>query len=374
MAVVVLAVVAQRIFVAAHPPLSWAAAAAVVAVLIDPIVDTLDRRIPRLPAVIIALLVAGGRHRGVIYLAFDELSNGLDRLGEAARRAADELEARDDSVGDLARDVDAPRRVDLFVDALDERVTGGDEVIRSTAGTAPTYLMGGILTLFLMSYGPRLARSALEQLDDPSGAPASPPSSRSRCNGRRAIFLTLGEGLVGTGGGRRGLPAGHARPGGAGPGRRRHGAAPHVGLVLGSLPLILLVLALRSDVAAIGPWSCWLAAQLVDSFVLRRRIADRSVHIGLLVPWVVVLVGYAVYGVGGAAYGLAFAVFGLALIDEFGKDRWRGIPVPEEDEAASGRLAVAADEAGEADAGGGDGGDAVETKPSADVAGPVSTA
>ena len=61
LAVVGLAMVAQRVFVAAHTPLSWAAAAAVVAVLIDPIVDTLDRRIPRLPAVIIALLVAGPR-------------------------------------------------------------------------------------------------------------------------------------------------------------------------------------------------------------------------------------------------------------------------------------------------------------------------
>jgi hypothetical protein len=91
------------------------------------------------------------------------------------------------------------------------------------------------------------------------------------------------------------------------------------------------------------------------------------------VPWVVVLVGYAVYGVGGAAYGLAFAVFALALVDEFGKDRVAGIPVPEEDEAASGRLAVAADEGGEAEPGGGDGGDTVESKPSADVAGPVST-
>jgi predicted PurR-regulated permease PerM len=62
-----------------------------------------------------------------------------------------------------------------------------------------------------------------------------------------------------------------------------------------------------------------LVCQLVDSFVVRRRVAGHSVHVGLLVPWVVALVGYAVYGVGGAAYGLAFAVFTLALLDELGR-------------------------------------------------------
>src|SRR5690606_11413677 len=71
-----------------------------------------------------------------------------------------------------------------------------------------------------------------------------------------------------------------------------------------------------------------LACQFLDSFVVRRRVAHRSVHVGLLVPWVVVLVGYAGYGVGGAAYGLAFAVFTLALLDEVGGQRANGPSSP----------------------------------------------
>jgi predicted PurR-regulated permease PerM len=331
-------VVVQRVFVAAHAPLTWAAAAAIVAVMIDPIVDTLDRRIPRLLAVIIALIVAAAAIWGVIYVAFDELSSGIDRLGESARLAAEELEAREDSIGQLARDAEAARRVDLFVDTLDERVTGGEDVIESTAGTAPTYFLSGILTLFLMSYGPRLARSALEQLDDPerrARIAAIVPVALQRA--RRAIFLTLGQGLlVGL------VVAGAAYlldmpvPAALGLAAGVMALLPHVGIVLGTLPLILLVLALRSDVAAIATAVLALAAQLGDSFVLRRRIGARSVHIGLLVPWVVVLVGYAVYGVGGAAYGLAFAIFVLALVDEFGKDRVAGIPVPEDEAAGDG--------------------------------------
>jgi predicted PurR-regulated permease PerM len=96
---------------------------------------------------------------------------------------------------------------------------------------------------------------------------------------------------------------------------------PHVGIVLGNVPLILLLLALRSDLTAIVAAAVVVACQLLDSYVVRRRISLHSVHVGLLVPWVVVLVGYAAYGVGGAAFALVFAVFGLAVLDELGARR-----------------------------------------------------
>jgi putative heme transporter len=321
--VLVAGVVAQRIFVAAHRPLSWAVAAIVVAVLIDPIVDLLDRHIPRLAAVVVALLVVGGVAFAVTYVAFDNLADGLDRLGRAAEDAAERLEARDDSVGDLARDIDATRRVDLFVDTLDERVTGGDEVLLSTAGTAPTYLVGGILTLFLMSYGPRFAQSAVNQLPSLRQREAVTDVVTTALNrSRRAVFLLVGEGLViGL------LVTGIAYlldlPSSAAIGFAAGLLAmlPHVGIVLGNLPLILLLLALRSDLAAIVAAVVVIACQLVDSYIVRRRISLYSVQVGLLVPWVVVLVGYAVYGVGGAAFALVFAVFGLAVLDELAARR-----------------------------------------------------
>jgi putative heme transporter len=321
--VLVAGILAQRILVAAHRPLSWAAAAVVVAVLIDPIVDLLDRHIPRLAAVVVALLVVGSAAFAVTYVAFDNLADGLDRLGRAAEDAAERLEARDDSVGDLARDVDASRRVDLFVDTLDERVTGGDEVLVSTAGTAPTYLVGGILTLFLMSYGPRLAQSAVNQLASRRQREAvSDVVTRALNRSRRAVLLMVAEGLVvGL------LVTGIAYlldlPSSAALGFAAGLLAmlPHVGIVLGTVPFILLILALRSDIEAIVAAVVIVACQLVDSFVVRRRISLYSVHVGLLVPWVVVLVGYAVYGVGGAAFALVFAVFGLAVLDELAARR-----------------------------------------------------
>ena len=90
---------------------------------------------------------------------------------------------------------------------------------------------------------------------------------------------------------------------------------PYVGLIVGSIPLLLLTLGFRSLAGAVALLLVVLALQLVDAMVIRPRMAARSLHIGLAVPWVVALIGYAVYGVGGAAYGVAYALFGMAVLD-----------------------------------------------------------
>jgi len=341
--VLVVAIVAERVFVAAHRPLSWAAAAVIVAVLIDPIVDVLDRHIPRLAAVLVALLLLGVAGYGVVILARDDLSNGIDRLSVAAQDAAASLEKRDGRLGQAARDIDVTRRVDLFVDALNERVTGGGELLQTAAGTVPTYFLGGILTLFLMSYGPRVAKSAVEQLpDEHTQREVTEVVTRALQRSRRAVLLTLAEGLaIGL------VVAGIARlldlpaPTALGLMAGTLALLPDVGLILGTSPLVLLLLALRSDAEAAAATIVIVACQLADSYWLRRKISRRSVHVGLLVPWVVALVGYSVYGVGGAAYGLVFAVFVLAVLDELGA-RTPDATMPDEEPRAAPGDGVAA--------------------------------
>ena len=94
---------------------------------------------------------------GTTYLVFDEVQGAIDRLETAAPTAAASVEAREDRLGEVARDIHLETRVVSFVDALGDRITGGDDVLRTTAGTAPTYLVSAILTVFLMTYGPRMA-------------------------------------------------------------------------------------------------------------------------------------------------------------------------------------------------------------------------
>src|SRR3546814_13377510 len=90
---------------------------------------------------------------------------------------------------------------------------------------------------------------------------------------------------------------------------------PHVGVVLGATPLLLLAVGGEPGNIAVAVVVLILALQITDSLVIRAFVSRRSLHIGVLAPWVVALLGYAVYGIGAAAYGLAVAVFALAVPD-----------------------------------------------------------
>ena len=316
----VVAVLAVRVFVAAHRPLSWAAAAVVAAVVLDPIVDVLAERIRRVPAVLLCFLVAGGAVLGVAYVVVDDLDTAVERLQEAAPSAAEEIEDRDDRLGQLARDADLVGRVTDAVEGLEDRFGGGGDVLRSTALTAPAYLVGAILTVFLLSYGPRIGSSAIDQLPADRRARTAEVLNRATDQARTAGLLTLADaavvGLLAAGAARLlDLPA----PAALGLVAGLFAVLPHVGLVLGTFPLALFALALHSALAAAIVAATAIGLQAVDSFVIRPRI-NRHVRIGLLAPFVVVVLANAVYGIGAAAYGLAYAIFGLAVLDQISAD------------------------------------------------------
>jgi predicted PurR-regulated permease PerM len=315
---VVLFIVARSMFVAAHQPLSWAAATVVAAVLLDPIVDRLAIHIRRVPAVLLTFVAIGAVAVGTAYLVFDQVQTAIDRLEEVAPTAAQRIEDRDDRLGEIAVDFHLTDRLTSFTETLAGRVTGGDDVLRSTAGTAPTYLVCAILTVFLMTYGPRIAAAALEQIPGEArreriAGIVGPAVGRART----AIIFTVATGVV-VGVVVTGLaqlldlPAPTALGFTAG----LIALLPHLGVVTGSIPLLLVAIGFRSAAAAAVLAAVMVGLQVLDSLVVRRWITRRSVDIGLLLPWVVVLLGYAVYGIGGGAYGLCFAVLGMAILDQ----------------------------------------------------------
>ena len=188
-------VVLKEVFVAAHRPISWAVAAVAAAVLLDPIVDRLAVHIRRVPAVLLTFLAIGAIGVGTAYLVFDEVEQALDRLEAEAPKAADAIEDRDDRVGELARDFQLSARVDDALGALDERVTGGEDVLVSTAGTAPAYLVCAILTIFLMTFGPRMAQRRPRAGPGRGAAGCAPPACsarRSRTPGAAVLLSVAG--------------------------------------------------------------------------------------------------------------------------------------------------------------------------------------
>lgn len=311
-------IVARRVFVAAHQPLSWAAASAIAAMLLDPFVENLAVRIRRVPAVLLAFIAVGVVAVGTTYLVFGDLQSALDRLQVAAPEAATAIEGRQDGLGQIARDGRLSERVDSFVSVLERRATGGADVLRSTAGTAPTYFLCAILTIFLLNYGPRIAAAALNQdRDGDRRRRIEAITVLALRRTRRAVVLTVGValllGLIGTSlANWLQLPA----PAALGFAIGVMALLPHVGLVVGSIPLLLLTVGNRSGAMGIALTLAVLLVQVTDSVLVRPWIARRSVHVGLLVPWVVALLGYAIYGIGAAAYGTVVAVFFLAVLDQ----------------------------------------------------------
>jgi len=312
----VVGALAVRIFTAAHRPLSWAVAAVAVAVFLDPIVDRLAIRIRRVPAVLLCFLAGGAIVLGIAYVVIDDLDQAMARLQEAAPEAATRIEERDDRLGQLGRDINLVERVEVGVDALEGRVGSGDEVIRSTALTAPAYLVGAILVVFLLSYGPRIGDAALEQLPAERREGVNQVLTRAARRARNAtIFTAASSVVVGAVVSAAAVLLDVPAPGAIGVLAALLAILPHLGIILGSVPLLLLSLGLESawGAAAVGIGA--VALQVIDTTVVRRRI-ERSVHIGLLIPWIVVLLAYDVYGIGAAAFGLGYAVFGLAVLDE----------------------------------------------------------
>lgn len=333
-------VVAREVFVAAHRPLSWAAAAVVAATLLDPLVDHLSRHVGRPVSVLLVFLAIGGLAVGTAYLVFDEIEVAIDLLESTAPEAAASVEERTDRIGRLARDVRLETRIGDLVEAIQGRVTGGEDVLRTTAGTAPTYLVSAILTIFLMTYGPRIAAGALEQDPDRERRRRVADLVDHAINrARRAIVLTLAVAVVyGLGAAATAATLGLPAPSAIGFSVGVLSLLPHVGLVVGSLPLLLLAVAYKSGALAITLTVIVFVLQGLDSTFVRTWIGRRSLYIGLLAPWVVALLGYAVYGVGGAAYGLAIAVFVLAVLDRLHEvgDGAPGTETPADDPAAAG--------------------------------------
>jgi predicted PurR-regulated permease PerM len=323
-------VVLRGVFIAAHRPISWAVGAVAAAVLLDPIVDRLARHIRRVPAVIVTFLAIGAIGVGTAYLVSGELEEAVDGLKVEAPKAAQDIEDRDDSVGEAARDFELANRVEDAVRALDERVAGGEEVLVSTAGTAPAYLVSAILTIFLLTFGPRMASAAIEQDPDPerrrrTALVLGPAVSHART----AVLLHALEAIVvGTVVAAIATALDVPAPLAVGFAAGVVSLFPHVGLVLGCFPLLLLTLASRSLTYALLLAALVLAAQFADSFLLRPHIANQGVETGLLVPWVVALVGYTIYGIGGAVFGTIYAVFGLAVLDQIDRENRRRTSSP----------------------------------------------
>lgn len=299
--------------------LGWFAVAIILAGLLHPIVATLAARIPRGIAIPVVLLVTVGSIGGLVYLGYDDLQTQGERLEEAAPDAARRLEERDDGVGEAAREVELEERVREFVDQLPDRLRGGDtaSALRSAATRGVAFFATGVLTIFLISHGPRLFTAGLAQIHDVDRrARLQRVLGRAYRRAWRYTVLTLGRAIIA---GLFGLLAASLADV---PGRTLLALwlgvwsfVPLLGVVVGSIPLLLLTGALDPDRLVLVS-SVVLVYQTLEVVLVQRRLEGISVHVGPVITLVAAMAGLEAYGIGGACVSLVLAILGVSLVKE----------------------------------------------------------
>jgi predicted PurR-regulated permease PerM len=316
-AAVLAAMALARLVSAASQPIGWAIACITVATLLRPVLAALDRRLPHALAVIVTILGLG-LLMGLAWAgAVNTVADNFETLKEDAPIAAAEIEA--DS--EIARDFGLTRRVEQFVDELDEELNTS-AVLQRSASTVSTYVVTGILVLFLIGYGPKFVTAGLAQIDDERRRERVARVGARAVRGWQiyvwavlamAAVLTLLAWLLLWS---IDVPAPFVLAlfiGG-------FSLIPLSGIVLGGLPALLFTAA-TLDPPKIGAVLAFLiAAQLVESLVVRPRIDRRSVAVGPALPLIVGLLGWEIYGLGGAVYGVLLLILALAVMDAMAAD------------------------------------------------------
>lgn len=308
-AAVVVAGVLRSGFVAAHRTVGWVVACSVVALLIEPLVAALDRRLPRVLAVIVVLLGIAAVLSLVGFGMVREVTDSLDELRNQAPVAAERMEER----SSWAADIGLADRVTAFVEELDGRMSG--DAVSRAAAIVPTYLVTGILMLFLLGGGRKYIDGFLRQIPEDRRTTWRRVITSGGRDGRRWLHGALAFGLVvgvvfGALAWALGLPAAVSLGAIVG----AMAILPLIGIVFGGLPLALLAFGLEGWPAGVTVVVALIAAQVVEVVVVRPWIEHRSVRVGPTVPIVVGLLGFELYGGGGAVYGVALAVIALAAL------------------------------------------------------------
>jgi putative heme transporter len=311
---VVTAFVLRNAFVAAHRIVGWVVACAIVALLVDALVEIVDRVLPRWISVIVVLLGIVAIVAGVTIGLANDVLDSLDELQTTAPEAAAALEER----FGWASDIGVADRVQAFVDELNDRIRG--RAVTRVAGTAPTYLMTGILMLFFLFYGRRYFDAFVRQFPADRQDEIRTVATSGALRGRRYLAIALAHSLA------NGVIVGMLCWTLDVPAALSLGVVvgaftilPLIGVLVGGVPALLLAFGSEGGWTGVVVLTVLLLLQLVEAVIVRPWVDPRTVRLGPAAAIVAGLLGFELYGIGGAVYGIALTVFAFATLDAAGR-------------------------------------------------------
>ncbi len=298
--------------------IGWILVAGTFAGLLHPIVSFLERRMRRGLAVLLVMVVLVGAAGVVVYRLVDDVQAETRRLQEAAPQRAEDLE-RSPRFGEIARDLHVADRTRRFLDELPERLRGGStaDALRAAATRGVAFLATGVLTIFFLQHGPKIAAAAVRQFSDPrrrARLRALAPVVYARAFGYAAATLTmaLAAGMFAFAMAR---AAGVPGPAALGVWVGLWDLVPLGGALVGALPIVALAAVTSASDAA------WLAAvfvayQLAENILVEKRVEAQTVHVGPFLTVAAGLVGLEMAGVPAALLSVLAVAIAVAVADE----------------------------------------------------------
>jgi predicted PurR-regulated permease PerM len=286
--------------------IGWVIVAAALAALVHPLVKRLERVVPRGIAVFLVAVLGVCAAGFVTYGVVDSLSAETARLQRAAPQRAAALE-NSDRFGELATRLRLRERTQSIVDAVPQRLQGGDtsEVLRANATRGVAYLATAVLSIFFVLHGTRLIDGAIRQLPD--------AAMRARVHGathaayehgfgyaRGALGLAIVAGSVAAV-----LATLADLPGAAPLGLwvSLWSFIPVIGSLVGSMPLIVLAAAASPGRAMILALA-FVIYQLIENLIVHPRLEARTMRPGPFFMAVAGFIGFELQGIGGAGIAL----------------------------------------------------------------------
>lgn len=306
------------VIAAAQRVIGWILVAGTLAGLLHPLVALLARRMPRALATALVMLTLVGAAGAIGYGLVDDVARETRRLQEAGPERAAEIE-RSDRFGDIARDMRLAERTDRFLKELPARLRGGTtaEALQAAATRSVAFLATGVLTIFFLQHGPRLARGARNQVRDRGQrerleALAVVVYHRAFSYATSSLAMSMAAGLAAY------LAARMAEV----PGPAALGVwvglwdlVPLAGAFVGALPIVLLAAATSGDRALVLV-VVFVAYQVIENLLVQRSVERSTVRVGPFVTIAAGLVGLELSGVAGALLAVLAATIALTTVDQ----------------------------------------------------------
>jgi predicted PurR-regulated permease PerM len=298
--------------------IGWILMAGALAGLLHPLVAALDQRLPRGLAVAVVAVSAVGSVGLAGYALVDDVTQQIERLEQIAPRRAREIE-RSERFGEAAREFELARRTRRFVEAIPERLRGGDpaEAVRAATTRGLAFLATAVLTIFFLLQGVRLKAAALAQIPDPrlrhrATEVVGRVYRRVFGYARGVIGLSLLTAVVTwTIARAAGVPAPVALAAWA----ALWNVVPILGFVIGTGPVVILA-AFRSGTVALVLLAAFVAYEIVEGALLRPRLERATMRLGRFLTALGAFGGLELYGLGGALLAVLALAGLLALAEE----------------------------------------------------------